>query len=62
MYAEYKATTPSIDKWTIKSGCHFSCMDQAKGLQLVESSIDGVTNIQLCSPDLLVSENVTPQH
>lgn len=44
-------------KWNIKSGCHFSCMEQAKGLQLVEST-DQTSNIQLCSPDVLVSSRV----
>lgn len=52
-YAEYKAA-PVMTKWTSKSGCHFSCMENAKGLQLVESSPELETNIQLCSPDLLV--------
>lgn len=54
-YAEYKAAPIMKKKWDIKSGCHFSCMEHAKGLQLVESPIEHDTNIQLCSPDLLVS-------
>lgn len=42
--------------WIAKSGCHFSCMENAKGLQLVEASRDSTSkNIQLCSPDLVVS-------
>lgn len=42
--------------WIPKSGCHFSCMENARGLQLVEASRDSASkNIQLCSPDLMVS-------
>lgn len=57
-YAEYKASVPIMNKWTIKSGCHFSCMENAKGLQLVESSPEQETNIQLCSPDLLPCDHI----
>lgn len=40
--------------WTVKSGCHFSCMDQAKGIQIISSTIDNTNNIQLCSPQIMV--------
>lgn len=46
----------SSQQWIAKSGCHFSCMEKARGLQLVEATRDSASkNIQLCSPDLVVS-------
>lgn len=38
------------DKWKNKSGCYYSCILQAKGLQTVVSKYDFSTNIQLCEP------------
>uniref|UniRef100_A0A336KUH1 CSON014126 protein n=1 Tax=Culicoides sonorensis TaxID=179676 RepID=A0A336KUH1_CULSO len=47
------------NEWTAKSGCHFSCMENARGLQLVESVHDsGSKNIQLCSPDLVPCDRI----
>lgn len=45
----------TVNKWTIKSGCHFSCIDKSKGIQIIVSNIDHSTNIQLCEPDVIVS-------
>ncbi|CAO1420311.1 unnamed protein product [Diamesa serratosioi] len=38
------------DKWRNKSGCYYSCINQAKGLQTVVSKYDFSTNVQLCEP------------
>lgn len=43
------------DKWKNKSGCFYSCIYQAKGLQTVVSKYDFSTNIQLCEPLKIVS-------
>lgn len=43
------------DKWKNKSGCYYSCIQQAKGLQTVVSKYDFSTNIQLCEPTKIVS-------
>jgi len=40
--------------WIVKSGCHFSCIEASKGIQIVNSRLDGSTNIQLCSPEKIV--------
>lgn len=42
------------DKWRNKSGCYFSCIQQARGLQTVVSKYDFSTNIQLCEPSKVV--------
>lgn len=43
------------DKWRNKSGCYYSCIQQAKGLQTVVSKFDFSTNVQLCEPSKIVS-------
>ena len=43
------------DKWKNKSGCYYSCIQQAKGLQTVISKYDYSSNIQLCEPLKIVS-------
>lgn len=43
------------DKWRNKSGCYYSCVQYAKGLQTVVSKYDFSTNIQLCEPAQYVS-------
>lgn len=43
------------DKWRNKSGCYYSCIQQAKGLQTVVSKFDFSTNIQLCESNKIVS-------
>lgn len=45
------------DQWITKSGCHFSCIDMSKGIQLVSSRRDYSSNIQLCSPEAVVIPN-----
>lgn len=46
------------DKWRNKSGCYYSCIQQAKGLQTVVSKFDFSTNVQLCEPSKIVSASV----
>lgn len=48
-----KSSVESI--WTVKSGCHFSCMEQSAGVQVISSKLNSATNIQLCSSDILVN-------
>lgn len=43
------------DKWRNKSGCYYSCIQAAKGLQTVVSKYDFSTNVQLCEPAKYVS-------
>lgn len=42
------------NQWDIKSGCHFSCMEKSKGIQIVASRMDIRTSIQLCTPNTIV--------
>jgi hypothetical protein len=54
----YSSPGPMIfmrDKWRNKSGCYYSCIQNAKGLQTVVSKHDFSTNIQLCEPSKYVS-------
>lgn len=44
--------------WNVKSGCHISCMEESKGIQIVKSSVDDATNIQLCEADTFVSNKI----
>lgn len=41
--------------WIVKSGCHFSCMRFSLGIQIVMSSVDRSTNIQLCKTQTVVN-------
>lgn len=45
---------PLPNRWKVRSGCHFGCMEYSKGIQIVGSSIDNSTNIQLCEPEVIV--------
>lgn len=45
--------------WEVKSGCHFSCMERGKGVQIVSSTAGTNTNIQLCTANTIVSVLVT---
>lgn len=47
------------NKWNTKSGCHYSCIDSAKGLQLVSNKYDLSSNIQLCNALTAVSPKLT---
>lgn len=49
-------SSPYNNKWIVKSGCHFSCMRYSLGIQIVMSSIDRSTNIQLCESQTVVRE------
>ncbi|XP_058833011.1 A disintegrin and metalloproteinase with thrombospondin motifs adt-2 isoform X2 [Topomyia yanbarensis] len=46
------------NNWEAKSGCHFSCMEKAKGIQIVASKTDIRTNIQLCAPNTIACDKV----
>lgn len=39
-------------QWVVKSGCHFSCMEQSSGIQVVASIKDRSMNIQLCQAQI----------
>lgn len=43
------------DEWIVKSGCHFSCINQSMGIQIISSKMDRTTNIQLCNAEFIVS-------
>lgn len=43
-------------QWVVKSGCHFSCMEQSSGIQVVASVRDRSMNIQLCQAQIDVSQ------
>lgn len=47
-------TSPPESEWVVKSGCHSSCMDRGKGVQVVNSQKTGTNNIQLCSHKIKV--------
>jgi hypothetical protein len=42
------------DRWRIKSGCFYSCIQNSKGLQTVVSKYDFTTSIRLCEPTNIV--------
>uniref|UniRef100_A0A182JFI6 Uncharacterized protein n=1 Tax=Anopheles atroparvus TaxID=41427 RepID=A0A182JFI6_ANOAO len=44
--------------WEVKSGCHFSCMELGKGVQIVSSSAGTNTNIQLCTANTIACDKV----
>lgn len=46
-------------QWEVKSGCHFSCMEQSSGIQVVTSVKDRSMNIQLCQAQIDVSRKST---
>ncbi|XP_029735370.2 A disintegrin and metalloproteinase with thrombospondin motifs adt-1 [Aedes albopictus] len=46
------------NQWDIKSGCHFSCMEKSKGIQIVASRMDIRTSIQLCTPNTIACDKV----
>lgn len=54
----YKNAPVRSDLWQVKSGCYFSCMDMSKGIQVIASTISGITNIQLCSPEAFPCEKM----
>lgn len=44
-----------VRKWTVRSGCHFGCIELSKGIQIVESyAPDRRSNIQLCETEPIV--------
>ncbi|XP_058461510.1 A disintegrin and metalloproteinase with thrombospondin motifs 18 isoform X2 [Malaya genurostris] len=49
---------PRNNKWEARSGCHFSCMEKAQGIQIVSSKTNIRTNIQLCSPNTIACDKV----
>lgn len=46
---------PINNEWNVKSGCHFSCIEQSMGIQIISSNSDRSTNIQLCHAEFVVS-------
>ncbi|XP_040156246.1 A disintegrin and metalloproteinase with thrombospondin motifs adt-1 [Anopheles arabiensis] len=44
--------------WEVKSGCHFSCMERGKGVQIVSSTAGTNTNIQLCTANTIACDKV----
>lgn len=44
-------------KWEVKSGCHYSCLDSAKGVQVLVAS-NSASNIKLCQPDSLFCDKL----
>lgn len=48
-------TVFSTNEWTVKSGCHFNCIENSMGIQIVSSNLDHSTNIQLCYTEFIVS-------
>lgn len=48
-------TFSSSNEWTVKSGCHFNCINQSMGIQIVSSKYDQSTNIQLCHAEIFVN-------
>lgn len=56
--AEKLISAPSEIPWEIKSGCHYSCLEAAKGVQVLVASKSSATNIQLCAPDSLFCEKI----
>lgn len=53
---QYNQSTLSPTDWTVKSGCHFSCIENSMGIQIIKSH-DHTTNIQLCNAEFIVSES-----
>lgn len=51
----YNQTTFSTDEWIVKSGCHFSCLENSMGIQIISSKSDHSTNIQLCNAEFIVN-------
>lgn len=43
--------------WEVKSGCHYSCLDSAKGVQVLVAS-NSASNIKLCQPDSLFCDKL----
>lgn len=48
-------TVFSTNEWIVKSGCHFNCIENSMGIQIVSSNLDHSTNIQLCYTEFIVS-------
>lgn len=44
-------------RWEVKSGCHYSCLDSARGVQVLMAT-NSASNIQLCQPDALFCDNI----
>lgn len=53
------ASSPQQHRWNVRSGCHFGCIEQSKGIQIVETyTPDRKSNIQLCEAEPIVSVSV----
>lgn len=45
-------------EWSVISGCHTSCMERSKGIQVVLNRKTGETNIQLCTHAIKVGGRI----
>lgn len=52
---QFNRTVGPHTEWIVKSGCHFSCINQSMGIQIIASKLDRTTNIQLCNAEFIVS-------
>lgn len=55
MDKQINIVAPINNEWNVKSGCHFSCIEQSMGIQIISSNLDQSTNIQLCHAEFVVS-------
>ncbi|XP_031616412.1 A disintegrin and metalloproteinase with thrombospondin motifs adt-1 isoform X2 [Contarinia nasturtii] len=54
----HNQTTFSADDWIVKSGCHFSCLENSMGIQIISSKSDHSTNIQLCNAEFISCDKI----
>ncbi|XP_055632048.1 A disintegrin and metalloproteinase with thrombospondin motifs adt-1 [Toxorhynchites rutilus septentrionalis] len=57
-YHKHSLLRSRVNQWDVKSGCHFSCISEAKGIQIVASKINIRTSIQLCAPNTVACDKV----
>lgn len=69
LYSSWRAQDPKAEKliavqsnsptkkWEIRTGCHYSCIDMARGVQVLGAS-NAASNIQLCQPDTLFCDKI----
>lgn len=52
---QYNQSSLPLNDWDVKSGCHFSCIENSMGIQIISSKFDHSTNIQLCHAEFIVN-------
>lgn len=52
-----QSNIPPSKKWEVKSGCHYSCLASARGVQVLMSP-NSASSIKLCQPDTLFCDNI----